>query len=181
MTSVTEYTNINNLDLDLRHQLSEMIGGKSLKNCIGCGVCSSGCTVSDYIDFPPHRVVAMLLLGFREKVLQSRAIWTCSLCHKCAERCPKDVEYSLLLAMLRNLAVREGNVPEEYKKTIETIHEGGFALPYSGFIKNSSVKKRAKLGLPPLSDPDVDHVQKILELTGLTKLIPELEGGKDPE
>lgn len=169
MSRFAELVDSAQLDHDLRHKLSAMIGAKSLKNCIGCGVCSSGCTVSEYIDLQPHRVVALLLLGFKDKVLQSNAIWTCSLCHKCAERCPKDVEYSLLLAMLRNLAVKEGNLPDEYLRTIETIKEGGFALPYTGFIKNSATRKREKLGLPVLSDPDVDAVTKIIQLTGLEK------------
>ncbi|GAB4305377.1 MAG: CoB--CoM heterodisulfide reductase subunit C [Promethearchaeota archaeon] len=178
MTEKSEPVDVSTLELGFRHKLSEMMGHDSLKNCISCGVCSSGCTVSEYIDYPPHRVVALLLLGFKDKVLQSRAIWTCSLCHKCAERCPKDVEYSLLLALLRNLAVRSGNVPEEYLRTLNTMLDGGLALPYTGFIKSGVERKRAKMGLPPLSDPAVDEVRKVLELTGLTKLVQTKEEGE---
>ena len=95
------------LDLNLRYEISQKVGAKSLLKCIQCGVCSSGCTVTEYVDLQPHRVVACLLLGLRNKVLTSNAIWTCSLCHRCTERCPKGVDYSFILALLRNMAVKD--------------------------------------------------------------------------
>ena len=114
--------NASDLDRDFRYEISEKVGAKSLLKCIQCGVCSSGCTVTEYVDMQPHRVVASCLLGLRKEVLSSQAIWTCSLCHRCTERCPKNVDYSFILALLRNMAVKEGTITKEYSGTF---------MPYS--------------------------------------------------
>ena len=84
--------NASDLNTDFRNEITEKVGAKSLVKCIQCGVCSSGCTVTEYVDMQPHRVVASCLLGLKEEVLNSKAIWTCSLCHMCTERCPKNVD-----------------------------------------------------------------------------------------
>lgn len=166
------------IDPNFRIQLSEEVGGKSLLQCIQCGICSSGCTVSEYIDLQPHRMVACCLMGLKDFVLSSNAVWICSLCHKCTERCPKHVDYSLLLAHLRNLAVKEGNVPDAFIQTLNNLVSGGLAVPNSGFIKTSIQTKRKALGLPPMSEPDLEQIRTIVELIGLEHLIKE---GFEPE
>ncbi|TXT64532.1 MAG: CoB--CoM heterodisulfide reductase iron-sulfur subunit C [Promethearchaeota archaeon] len=163
------------LDHSLRYEISEKVGAKSLLKCIQCGVCSSGCTVSQYIDLQPHRVVASLLLGLKDTVLNSNAIWTCSLCHRCTERCPKNVDYSFILALLRNIASKEGRIPKEYSSTVEVISENGFVVPYSGGMKNTIDRRREKMGLPEIIPPKLDEVNYILEETGLGNLIKTKE------
>lgn len=163
------------LNHDLRYEISEKVGAKSLLKCIQCGVCSSGCTVSQYIDLQPHRVVASLLLGLKDVVLNSNAIWTCSLCHRCTERCPKNVDYSFILALLRNFASKEGRIPEEYSSTVEVISENGFVVPYSGRMKKTIDRRREKMGLPEIIPPKLDEVNYILKETGLGNLIKNQE------
>ncbi|MHA1681333.1 MAG: 4Fe-4S dicluster domain-containing protein [Promethearchaeota archaeon] len=163
--------NVNDLDLDFRHELSNMINGESLLNCIQCGVCSSGCTVSEWMDLQPHLVVSSLLLGMKDRVLNSKAIWTCSLCHRCTERCPKSVDYSFLLALLRNLAMKGGNAPPEYLVDLTNIHSAGFALPMNDMMAKSVNRRREKLNLPPLAAADVDTIRKIIEITGLNRFL----------
>ena len=53
--------NVNELDSKFRYEISQKVGAKSLLKCIQCGVCSSGCTVTEYVDMQPHRVVASCL------------------------------------------------------------------------------------------------------------------------
>ncbi|MFX1260193.1 MAG: 4Fe-4S dicluster domain-containing protein [Promethearchaeota archaeon] len=163
--------NSKELDRNLRYEISEKVGAKSLLKCIQCGVCSSGCTVSEYIDLQPHRVVASLLLGLKDVILSSNAIWTCSLCHRCTERCPKGVDYSFILALLRNLAVKEGNVPKEYSDTIKVISENGFVVPYHGGLKKTIDRRREKLELPTIIPPNLDEINFIIKETGLGNLI----------
>ncbi len=167
------------LEHDLRYKISEQVGAKSLLKCIQCGVCSSGCTVSEFIDLQPHRVVASLLLGLKDTILSSNAIWTCSLCHRCTERCPKGVDYSFILALLRNLAVEEGQAPEEYTTTINTISKNGFVVPYKG-MKKTIDRRRERLGLPEITPPDLDQINFIIEKTGLGDLI-EKENEKEDD
>ena len=165
--------NASDLNTDFRNEVSEKVGAKSLVKCIQCGVCSSGCTVTEYVDMQPHRVVASCLLGLREEVLSSQAIWTCSLCHRCTERCPKNVDYSFILAILRNIATKEGKVPEEYLETINVIFNNGFVNPYTGGLKDSIDKRRARMGLPLIVPPNIEEIQAIIKETGLGNLIKE--------
>jgi heterodisulfide reductase subunit C len=118
----------------------------------------------------PHRVVASCLLGLKEEVLTSQAIWTCSLCHRCTERCPKNVDYSFILALLRNMAVQRGKIPKEYLGSIVTIYNNGFVVPYTGGLKDNIDKRRKRLGLPQLTSPNLDEIRFIIEETGLGDL-----------
>ena len=162
--------NVSELDPKFRYEISEKIGAKSLLKCIQCGVCSSGCTVTEYVDMQPHRVVASCLLGLKEEVLTSQAIWTCSLCHRCTERCPKNVDYSFILALLRNMAVQGGKIPKEYLGSIVTIYNNGFVVPYTGCLKDNIDKRRKRLGLPQLTSPNLDEIRFKIEETGLGDL-----------
>lgn len=168
--------NANELDHSFRYEISKKVGAKSLLKCIQCGVCSSGCTVTEYVDLQPHRVVASCLLGLKEEVLNSKAIWTCSLCHRCTERCPKNVDYSFILALLRNLAVKEGKIPKEYSGTVVTIYENGFVVPYTGGLKANIDRRRTRMGLPELIPPDLGEIRFIIEETGLGDLAKKKEG-----
>ena len=167
--------NANELDHEFRYEISEKVGAKSLLKCIQCGVCSSGCTVTEYVDLQPHRVVASCLLGLKEEVLTSNAIWTCSLCHRCTERCPKNVDYSFILALLRNMAVKEGKVPKEYSSTVVVLYHNGFVVPYTGGLKDNIDRRRNRMGLPKIVPPKLEEIQFIIEETGLGNLVQETE------
>jgi heterodisulfide reductase subunit C len=167
--------NASDLDTNFRYEISEKIGAKSLLKCIQCGVCSSGCTVTEYVDMQPHRVVASCLLGLKDEVLSSQAIWTCSLCHRCTERCPKNVDYSFILALLRNMAVKEGTVPKEYTSTVVTIYNNGFVVPYTGGLKDNIDRRRNKMGLPQIVPPNLEEIRFIIEETGLGELAKKKE------
>ena len=166
------------LDHSFRYEISKKVGAKSLLNCIQCGVCSSGCTVTEYVDMQPHRVVASCLLGLKEEVLSSQAIWTCSLCHRCTERCPKNVDYSFILALLRNMSVKEGKIPKEYSGTVVTIYDNGYVVPYTGGLKDNIDRRRNRMGLPQLIPPNLDEIRFIIEETGLGDLAKKKEGEK---
>ncbi len=167
--------NSSDLDRNFRYEISEKVGAKSLLKCIQCGVCSSGCTVTEYVDMQPHRVVASCLLGLRKEVLSSQAIWTCSLCHRCTERCPKNVDYSFILALLRNMAVKEGKIPKEYSGTVEVIYDNGFVVPYTGGLKDNIDRRRKRMGLPEIVPPNLDEIRFIIKETGLGDLVKEKE------
>jgi heterodisulfide reductase subunit C len=170
--------NASQLDKNFRYEISQKVGAKSLLKCIQCGVCSSGCTVTEYVDMQPHRVVASCLLGLKEEVLSSQAIWTCSLCHRCTERCPKNVDYSFILALLRNMAAKEGKIPKEYSGTVEVLYDNGFVVPYTGGLKENIDRRRSRMGLPQIIPPDLNEVRFIINETGLGDLIIKKKGDK---
>ncbi len=177
---MTEEEVIDSKDLDykFRYEISEKVGAKSLLKCIQCGVCSSGCTVTEYVDLQPNRVVASCLLGLRNRVLSSNSIWTCSLCHRCTERCPKGVDYSFILALLRNLAMKEGYIPEEYRGTIQTLHKNGFVVPYTGGLAKNIDRRRDRFNLPKIVPPDLKELESIKIETGIGNILKEEEEEK---
>ncbi len=176
-----EVVNAKDLDKNFRYEISQKVGAKSLLKCIQCGVCSSGCTVTEYVDLQPHRIVASCLLGLKERVLSSNAIWTCSLCHRCTERCPKGVDYSFILALLRNLAVKEGNIPKEYLITIQTLHDNGYVVPYTGGLAKNIDRRRERMKLPKLVPPNLKEIEFIMKETGIGNLIEKSLENKEDE
>jgi heterodisulfide reductase subunit C len=107
----------------------------------------------------------------KDRVLSSDAIWTCSLCHRCTERCPKGVDYSFILALLRNLAVKAGTIPEEYSGTINVIFNNGFVVPYTGGLRTNIDRRRDRMGLPRIVPPNLEEIEIIIKETGIGNLI----------
>jgi heterodisulfide reductase subunit C len=143
------------------------IGGETITLCYQCGTCASSCPVSKVTEkFNPRDVIRLSLLGKKEEVLQGDAIWLCSSCYNCQERCPQKVEIADVIYALRNLAIKEGNVPNIYSEFASGLLSEGRIVPLSKFLE----KKRPELGLPPLKPAGVDALRKILCATGFDKL-----------
>ena len=88
----------------------------------------------------------MVLLGMREEVLKNDFVWLCSSCYACQERCPQGVSITELMTALKNMAFREGNIPQGVRIQLQRIREDGRIYAIDDFDN----KKRAKAGLPPL-------------------------------
>ncbi|MFX1235711.1 MAG: hypothetical protein ACFFBY_14350, partial [Promethearchaeota archaeon] len=101
-----------------------------------------------------------------------------SLCHRCTERCPKNVDYSFILALLRNLAANEGRIPKEYSSTVEVIYDNGFVVPYTEGLKKNVDRRRERLGLPEIIPPNLEEIKLIINETGLGNLIIKKEVDK---
>jgi Fe-S oxidoreductase len=64
----------------------------------------------------------MIRLGMEERVLHSRAIWLCTSCYMCTERCPREIKITDTLIGLRSLAIeRDLDVPENLKVLRDTV------------------------------------------------------------
>ncbi|MBW2108828.1 MAG: FAD-dependent oxidoreductase, partial [Deltaproteobacteria bacterium] len=100
---------------DLRDQFKfEVIaapGGELVTRCFDCGTCAGVCPVSRAEDaFDPRRIIHMIKMGLKDRLLSSEAIWYCSYCDTCAFVCPQNVQFSGIVAVLREMAIREGYV-----------------------------------------------------------------------
>lgn len=96
----------------------EDISGQNVFDCYQCGICSSGCPVTDYMDYSPNQVMRLIQLGCVDEILDSKTIWICSTCLQCSTRCPKGIEVAQVMEALRtiNLRQREGTLkPEDIK------------------------------------------------------------------
>ena len=85
----------------------EEISGQNVFDCYQCGICSSGCPVTDYMDFPPNQVIRLAQLGCVDEILSSRTIWICSTCLQCSTRCPKGIEVAKVMEALRTINLRQ--------------------------------------------------------------------------
>ena len=86
----------------------EKTSGQRVNDCYQCGMCTGGCPVTFYMDYPPSQIIRMVQLGMREKVLSSKTIWVCASCYTCTTRCPKEVDLAEVMDTLRQMAHQEG-------------------------------------------------------------------------
>ncbi|MCX6089324.1 MAG: 4Fe-4S dicluster domain-containing protein, partial [Candidatus Atribacteria bacterium] len=109
-------------DPQFKYQVAARPGGEGLMACFSCGVCTAGCPVSEVeIGFNPRRIIHQILVGDRETLLPSQAIWMCIGCYTCTAHCPQDVEFTNLLKVLRDIAIEEGYVKPYWKKMVEEV------------------------------------------------------------
>lgn len=110
------------LNTDFKYEVSAFPGGENIKKCFACGTCTSGCPVFHIENqFNPRKIIRMILLGMREQVLSSKAIWFCIQCYTCTANCPQDVDFSDIMSAVQNLSVKEGFAPPELSEKIENI------------------------------------------------------------
>ena len=117
-------------------------------------------------SFNPREVIKLLLLGEKDEVISGEAIWLCCSCYNCDERCPQKVAIPLAMFALRNIAFKEGYIPDIYSEFASAIYDNGRIVTISKFVE----KKRPTLGLPPLQPTGVDAIRKILSATEFDKL-----------
>ena len=86
-----------------------MLGGELLTRCFDCGACAGVCPVSQAdAVFDPRRILHMIRMGLKERLLGSEAIWRCSHCDTCAFVCPQGVQFSVVIDVLREMAIKDG-------------------------------------------------------------------------
>ncbi len=121
-------------------------GGEDINKCVQCGICSASCLVATYERrYRPRQLIQKILLGEREEVLRSELPWLCMTCRLCEERCQEGVSISEIFHAVRQIAAREGFIPNTFKRTINTLMEDGWLLKdaYSDMIEDD----RDDLGL----------------------------------
>jgi heterodisulfide reductase subunit C len=157
----------NTNDLAFSKEITSRLGGETVTLCYQCGTCASSCPVARITEkFNPREVIKMSLWGEKKEILSGDAIWLCCSCYNCQERCPQRVEIADVIYALRNIAIKEGNVPNIYSEFAAGLLNEGRIVPISKFLE----KKRPEVGLPPLKPAGVDALRKILSATGFDKL-----------
>ncbi|MFW6117033.1 MAG: 4Fe-4S dicluster domain-containing protein [Thermoproteota archaeon] len=167
------------LDPTFKYEISKMPGAEDLMVCFQCGTCTAGCPVSLYSNFyKPRRIARMVQLGLKDRLLSDEALWLCTTCFTCVDRCPQGVDIAGVVRALRNLSVKEkGVMPLVSKELASNILKTGYVYKFP----KSRLKMREKKGLPPLPESNVDDVKKIFKVTGASKLLDETETLKKVE
>lgn len=147
------------IDPKFKYEILKMAGGEKLMRCFQCGTCTSDCPIARFSDtYRPRQIIRMAQLGLKDRVLNSDTLWLCAACFTCTDRCPQDVEVASVIRVLRNLAAKEGHIPQVFKDQCASILESG----YSYRIPELRLKKRENLGLPPLPKGNPEGIRKTL-------------------
>ncbi len=155
------------IDSSFKYEVADQIGGEGLLRCLKCGACSGGCPVGSVIDYRPRKVLGNVLLGLKEHVLSSEDIWLCAGCFTCEERCVQEVNFTDIVTVLRNMAVKQGRAPQGYVNLAQMVMEHGRVSARTKVVD----KMREKLGLPPLQEPAIDDIKSIFESTGFKEIL----------
>ncbi len=144
---------------------------KEFRLCYQCGMCSSGCPVFRVDSRQnPRQLIQKLLLGDFDEVLDVESpIWYCCMCLTCSQRCPQAVDLPHLFIYIKNLAVRNGQVPEGLLREVTTLLNTGITTNISKAVK----KQREKWGLPECTPAPMDEIRKLLDLTGFSALVKQ--------
>ena len=156
-------------------------GIETVKHCFQCGTCGGGCPSGRRTPYKVRQIVRKCLLGLKEEVITDDALWMCTTCYTCQERCPRSVKIVEIIKKARNIAAHAGYMAKAHKMTGVNVIKTGHAVP----INDATKSLRGKIGLaelPPTthSYPDaLEEVQKLCKITAFDDLIgyDEATGG----
>jgi len=158
---------LNDLDPKFKYEVFHNPDGKNLFYCFQCGTCTATCDVAEMMDIVPHKLIRMAILGMRERVLSSKAIWVCTTCFLCSEKCPQKVDPTQAFFAMKNIAAKEIGMPEGIKLFAESIYDTGRSAEVGDFEEED----REMLDLPKVPVTNVDGVRNILDVTSLHEMI----------
>ena len=149
------------INFEFREKLSEVLGGNHHNYCYQCGACVAQCPAARYSErFNPRSIMLDALLGREDELLgENSAIWLCTNCYSCYERCPQDVRPIEVIVALKNMANERGAAPAQVSSLTENITKTGL----SGMVTPAVQRIRESLGLPRLGEVQIDEMLKILE------------------
>ena len=119
------------------------------------------CPAANYSQsFNPRLIILEAILGFQDILIQpDSAIWNCTNCYTCSERCPQDVRPVDVIIALKNLCEREGKAPDLVGKISDAVLESGITTKMTSLAK----RRREEFGLPVSTAYPVDELNKMLD------------------
>ena len=148
-------------------------GIETVDHCFQCGTCGGGCPSGRRTPYRVRQIVRKCLLGLREEVVSDPALWMCTTCYTCQERCPRSVKIVDIIKMARNEAAKAGYMADAHKATGSFVIKFGHGVP----INDKTKELRKAIGLDELPPtvhafPEaLEEVQKICAACEFDKLI----------
>ena len=159
-------------DSAFKREIGEVPGIDKIKLCFQCGTCTADCPIARFSEvYSPRKLMRMTQLGMKKKLLSSESLWLCAACFTCVDHCPQGVDIAAVVRALRNIAVREGIIPDVFKELTDNILKTGYAYR----IPELRQKKRVEKGLPPLPQANLKDVSKLFDVVGVSKAKQEKE------
>ena len=148
-------------------------GIETVDHCFQCGTCGGGCPSGRRTPYRVRQIVRKCLLGLKEEVVSDPALWMCTTCYTCQERCPRSVKIVDIIKMARNEAAKAGYMADAHKATGSYVIKFGHGVP----INDKTKELRKAIGLDELPPtvhafPEaLEEVQKICAACEFDKLI----------
>ena len=148
-------------------------GIETVDHCFQCGTCGGGCPSGRRTPYRVRQIVRKCLLGLKEEVISDPALWMCTTCYTCQERCPRSVKIVDIIKMARNEAAKAGYMADAHKATGSFVIKFGHGVP----INDKTKELRKAIGLDELPPtvhafPEaLEEVQKICAACEFDKLI----------
>jgi heterodisulfide reductase subunit C len=92
--------------------------------CITCGLCAGACPASGIDGFDPRKLIRMVALGLETQLVEARWPWICTMCGKCENICPMEIDIADVVRKIRSLRDRE-KVPGIIHKGLVSALETG--------------------------------------------------------
>lgn len=124
--------------------------------CFTCGECSSSCPIAcERSVFDPRTLFRMFILGLRDELLNSPAIWLCIDCGRCTKACSQVVDGRDIIRRLKDQAVQKGIVDRNFFVRLEQANR----LVYARWLEevdvlfgfNNKASRSASTGLNDFS------------------------------
>lgn len=138
----TELLNDSNIDKDFTAEFIDA-GLETVKHCFQCGTCGGSCPSGRRTPYKVRQIVRKCLLGLKEEVISDDALWMCTTCYTCQERCPRSVTIVSIIKKARNIAAHAGYMAKAHKMTGVFVMNTGHGVP----INDATKALRTKIGL----------------------------------
>ena len=168
--SENEVVKPSRIDPKFRYEVIKVPGGENLLQCFQCGTCTSDCPIARFNEkYRPRKIIRMAQLGLKDKIVESDFLWLCASCFTCTDRCPQGVEVASVIRALKNIAAKEGFIPQIFKTQLSNVIKTGYVYR----IPESKIKRREALGLPPLPRGNSENITKSIQKLEIMKILEE--------
>ena len=163
-----------------------------VQTCMQCGTCTASCPNAFAMDYTPRYLWRLVLMDKTDEIFQSKTFTLCSSCYYCTLRCPRGLELTDAMALLKQIAARQGLSQYKqsslfYKNFMESVRRHGrvremeFMTLYFITMKNPLVPLRfMPLGMKLMSKGKVsvkNPLKRSGALNAVFKKVEELEAG----
>ena len=96
---------------------------------------ASACPISGVDGLDPRKAIRMVVLGLEDQLIEAQWPWKCTLCGKCEEACPMNVEIVALLRRVRGLRERDKVPGPLHKGVLMCLEKGNnLGIPKDDFV-----------------------------------------------
>ncbi len=91
----------------IREVVKAVIKDGNLSACLTCGICANACPATGVMDMDPRKFIRMAVLGMDNEISRHPWVWNCTMCKRCYDLCPMQLNTPQLIYYIRSQWPRE--------------------------------------------------------------------------